>query len=138
MVAAVAIVRAVPLALELGRRDRLVRDPDGARDVARAVELARRERGRDGRDGERALAERARGERRDERRVDAARERDDALPSERSVVSSSSIRRHGVLGAGERLGPDRLYGAPGRPGNRGAVVVLGRDVDDAAVEDGRP
>ena len=77
VVAAVAAVRAVALALELGGRDRLVCDADRAGDVTRTVELTRRERGRHGRHGERSLPERAHGERGDERRVDAARERDD-------------------------------------------------------------
>ena len=66
VVAAVATVRPVALALELGGRDRLVPDADRARDVARAVELARRERGRHRGHGERPVAERACGERRDE------------------------------------------------------------------------
>ncbi len=66
VVAAVATVRPVPLALELGGRDGLVPDADRARDVARTVELARRECGRHRGNGKRPVAESACGERRDE------------------------------------------------------------------------
>ena len=94
VVAAVATVRPVPLALELGGRDRLVADADRARDVARTVELARRERGRDRRNGKRPAAESACGERGDERRVDPARERDDAAPERADPGLELIGRRH--------------------------------------------
>src|SRR5437764_1791387 len=52
VVTAVAVVRAVSLALQLGGRDRVVADADRACDVAGAVEPAGRQRRRDGGDGE--------------------------------------------------------------------------------------
>jgi len=77
VVAAVASVRPIALALELGGHDRLVTDADGASDVDGRVELACRESRRDGRDGQRPTRERARRKGRDQRGVDAAGECDD-------------------------------------------------------------
>ena len=59
-------------------------------DAPRAVELAGGHRGRDGGHGERAVAERACGERGDERRVDAAGERDDRRCRAAATLRSSS------------------------------------------------
>ena len=112
---------------------------------ARAVELALRQRGRDGGDGERALAQRARGQRGHERRVDAAGEGDDRRePSPRDPRSraSSLQRRHARRlprwAAASARAQTVLTGAPVRLRAARAVVVLGRDVDDAAVRGGRP
>src|SRR5262245_39921916 len=53
-----------------------------------------------------------------------------------SLVSPSvaSIRSEVAIGGGEPAGPDLLDGTAGLGGDGGAVVVFGRDVDDAAVE----
>ena len=80
VVAAVAVVRPISLALQLGGRDGLVANADGAGDLLRAVELARRQRRRDRRHCQGPSAESTPCECGDERRVDAARERDDAAP----------------------------------------------------------
>ena len=133
-------VAPVARAGELVGRDRLVRDADRGGHAARAVQLARGERRGDGGDGERARAQRARGERGHERGVDAARERDDHAvrgarrwPLERRR-SSVSVTRPSCVRRGERLRPDRLHRRPVTPRGALAVGVLGREVDDLAVE----
>jgi hypothetical protein len=80
VVAAIAIVAAIPVALELGGRDQLMPDPDRPRDLTSPVELTRGKSGRDGGHGQGSLAERSHRQRGDERRVDPSRERDDAAP----------------------------------------------------------
>ena len=80
------------------------------------------------------------GERRDERGVDAARERDDAtLPSSREPLPRAAVAMPALTsrlprGRGERRGPDRLHRRAGAARRARAVVVLGREVDDRAVE----
>ena len=111
------------------------RMPIARGDVARAVELAGRERRRDRRHRERALAERARRERGDERRVDPARERDDAAPERADPCLELLDRRHGSWARASASAQTDFTERPVDLRKRGAVVVLGRDVDDAAVEE---
>src|SRR5262245_47695856 len=50
-------------------------------------------------------------------------------------VAFASIGRSAIsVGGGERGGPHLLDGTAGLGGDGGAIVVFGRDVDDAAVE----
>src|SRR4029077_3751629 len=78
----------------------------------------------------------------------AAATRDESTPPENATSalgvvaivasSSASVGILGVLASGggrERLGPDLFDRSARRGGDRGAVVVLGRDVHDPAVEE---
>ena len=79
--------------------------------------------------------ERALGEGRDERGVDAARERDDDAAELAQPLLDPFLRRSRAgLRGGQRGRPDALDGPSERRGGARAVVVLGCEVDDLAVQ----
>ena len=136
VVAAVGAVGAVAGTGQLVRGDDLVRDADRLGDRACARQLAARECGGDRRHGQGAVAQRALRQRRDERGVDPARERhDDAAELAQSPLDALLGGVHASTSAAASAAAQTLLTGPAeRRGRPRAVVVLGSEVDDLAVE----
>ena len=136
VVAAIAVVRAVALARELVGGDRLVARSRRPR-RRRVRRRARRSRARARPRSPRAPARRAHAPRARRRATSRRRRRTRRRRCRARAIRARARRSPASCSCAPRRAPrptPTLPARPGRLGKRGTVVVLGRDVDDAPVE----